>query len=253
MLLARAIALKFANPEFAAARSVRDRLPPDSHSVPEEQGVRKARDKLAFARRAPADATVQTIPRAAAAPQVDGSVGEAEWRGALRIALEPAARSAAVLLLVHGGQLYLAALAPNDRTAEGFDQFRFWYHLDLSPFFENERAHIGGRGDARTLRATRLPRPGEAIRDGFDPRSLVQDTDWGVSGRLRSASIVAGFRKYEVAVDLAEAGIGPGVPFPAFLEIEGDPEMDAAGKFKARVIEGQIGSASRPVWLRVAP
>ena len=81
----------------------------------------------------------------------------------------------------------------------------------------------------------------------------MPDTDWGVSGRLRSASIVAGFRKYEVAVDLSEAGIGPGVPFPAFLEIEGDPEMDAAGKFKARVIEGQIGSASRPIWLRVAP
>lgn len=170
----------------------------------------------------------------------------------MRIALEPAARKALVLLLAHGGQLYLAALAPGDKTAQGFDQFRFWYHLNLSPFFENERAHIGGRGDARMLRATRLPRPGEAIRDGLDPRSLVRDTDWGVTGRLRSASIVAGFRQYEVAVDLTDAGIAPGVPFPAFHEIEGDPVMDA-GKFKARVIEGQIGSASQPVWLRVAP
>lgn len=251
--LGRAIALKYANPEFAAARSVRGRLPPDSHSVAEERAVRQARDKIAFARRAPADAKVLTIPHAAAAPQLDGTVGEAEWRGALRIALEPAARKAAVLLLAHGGQLYLAALAPGDKTAEGFDQFRFWYHLNLSPFFENERAHIGGRGDARTLRATRRPRPGEAIRDGMDPRTLVQDTDWGVTGRLRSASIVAGFRQYEVAVDIAESGLGPGVPFPAYFEIEGDPENDAAGKFKARVIEGQTGSAGQPIWLRVAP
>lgn len=251
--LGRAIALKFANPEFAAARSVRDRLPPDSHSVPEEQGVRQARDRIALARRAPADAKVLTIPRAAAAPVVDGAVGDSEWRGALRITLEPAARKAAVLLLAHGGQLYLAALAPGDRTADGYDQFRFWYHLDLSPFMENERAMISGRGRALTLRGTRLPRAGEAIRDGLDTRTLVQDVDWGVAGRLRSASIVSGFRQYEVAVDLLEAGIGPGVSFPAFLEIEGDPEIDAAGKFKARVIEGRIGSARQPIWLRVAP
>ena len=251
--LGKAIAVKFANPEFAAARSVRGRLPPPSFDVPEEQGVRRARDKIAFARRAPADAKVLTIPRAGAAPVLDGAVGEAEWRGALRIALEPAARKASVLLLAHGGQLYLAALAPGDRTAEGFDQFRFWYHIELSPFMENERAMISGRGRALTLRGTRLPRAGEAIRDGLDPRSLAQDADWGVSGRLRSASIVSGFRQYEVAVDLAEAGIGSGAPFPAFLEIEGDPEMDAAGKFKARVIEGRIGSASQPIWLRVAP
>ncbi|HUN68793.1 MAG TPA: hypothetical protein VMU46_08350 [Burkholderiales bacterium] len=250
--LGRAIALKYANPEFAAARSVRGRLPPDSYSVPEEQGVRRARDQIAFARRAPADAQVLTIPRGGAAPQLDGVVGEAEWRGALRLALEPAARKAAVFLIAHGGQLYLAAIAPGDKTEEGFDQFRFWYHLELSPFMDNERAMISGRGGAKTLRGTRLPRPGEPIRDGLDPRTLVQDADWGVSGRLRSASAVSGFRQYEAAVDLTDAGIAPGVAFPAFLEIEGDPEMDA-GKFKARFIEGQIGSAGRPIWLRIAP
>lgn len=253
VLLARAIALKYANPEFAAARSVRGRLPPDSHSVPEEQAVRRARDTIAFARRAPADAKLLTIPRAGAAPQLDGVVGEAEWRGALRIALEPAARKASVLLMVHGGQLYLAALAPSDRTVDGYDQFRFWYHLALSPFFENERAMISGRGSAKTLRGTRLPRAGEAIRDGMDPRALAQDVDWGVAVRLRSATAVSGFRQYEVAIDLAESGLGLGVPIPVYFEIEGDPEMDAASKFKARVTEGQAGSASQPIWLRIAP
>jgi len=42
-------------------------------------------------------------------------------------------------------------------------------------------------------------------------------------------------------------------PCPANLEIEGDPEVDAAGKIKSRGIEGEIGSASRLLWLRVAP
>ena len=232
---------------------MRGKLPPDSHSVPEEQAVRRARDTLAFARRAPADAKLLTIPRAGAAPQLDGVAGESEWRGALRIALEPAARKASVLLMVHGSQLYLAALAPSDRTAEGYDQFRFWYHLALSPFFENERAMISGHGSSRTLRGTRLPRPGEVFRDGMDPRSLAQDVDWGVAGRLRSATAVSGFRQYEVALDLAESGFGLGVPIPVYFEIEGDPELDAAGKFKARTTEGQAGSASQPIWLRIAP
>lgn len=252
--LGKAIEVKFANPEFAAARSVRGRLPPPSFDVPEEQGVRRARDKLAFARRAPSGEKVHTIPRGGAAPTLDGTVGEAEWRGALSLALEPAARKASILLFAYGGTLYLAALAPGDRTEDGFDQFRFWYHLELSPFMENERAMFTGRGrgGALTLRGVRLPRDGGQIRDGLDPATLSRETDWGVHAKLRSVSVVSGFRKYEAAVDLAEAGIAPGVPFPAFLEIEGDPEMEA-GKFKARVTEGQIGSFAKPIWLRIAP
>lgn len=248
----KAIAAKLANPEFAAARSQRGRLPPPSFAMPEEQAVRQARDKIAGTRRAPAGTTVLVVPRASAAPRLDGVAAELEWRGALRIALEPARRKASVLLLWHGGHLYLAALAPSDRTDAGFDQLRFWYHLDLSPFFENERAMIGGRGDARTLRGVRLPRAGETtIRDGMDPKALQRDTDWGVHGRLYAASAVTGFRQFEAAIDLAEAGIAPEVAFPAYIEIEGDPETDAAGKFKARVTEGQIGSQGQPIWLRL--
>lgn len=56
-----------------------------------------------------------------------------------------------------------------------------------------------------------------------------------------------------MAIDLAESGLGLGVPIPVYFEIEGNPELDAAGKFKARVTEGQAGSASRPIWLRIAP
>jgi len=250
--LGKAIARKLMNPEFAAARSQRGRLPPDSFGMPEEAAVREARDKLARVRRAPAGAEVRVIPRVAAAPTIDGQVGGSEWTGALRIALEPARKKAAVLLMVHADQLYLAALAPGDTTETGFDQFRFWYHLELSPFFENERAMIGGRGVPRTLRGVRLPGPGQPVRDNLDPKFLRQDVDWGVHGKLRGASRVDGFRQFEAAIDLAEAGLVPGSTFPAWLEIEGDPETEA-GKFKARVNEGEIGSAARPIWLRLTP
>jgi hypothetical protein len=252
--LGRAIALKIASPEFMATLKP-GRLPADSHAVPGEQAVRQARDRIAFARRAPADAKVLVIPRAGEAPRVDGVAGDSEWRGALRLALEPRERKASVLLYVHGGQLYLAALAPGDRTADGFDQFRFWYHLNLSPFMDDERAMITGRGGARTLRGARLPRGdgriGE-IRDGLDPKSFGIHPDWGVSGKLRGVSTVTGFRQYEASVDLADAGLRPGTPFPAYFEIEGDSAMER-GRYVARFIEGAIGSAKEPIWLRIAP
>ena len=249
--LGRAIAVKFANPAFAAARAQRGRLPPDSYPMAEERPVREARDRLVRARRAPPGAKVLLILNAAVPPLVDGVVEEAEWRNATHLMLEPARRGAKVMLLASGGRLYLAAIAPKDRTVDGFDQFRFWYHVELSPFFENERAMLTGRGGGvRTLRGVRLPRAGQPIRDGLDPRTLKQDTDWGVHGRLRGASKVAEYRQYEMSVDLEEAGIFPGVPFAAFLEVEGDPLYEG-GQFKERVLEGSLGSASSPVWLQL--
>jgi hypothetical protein len=52
---------------------------------------------------------------------------------------------------------------------------------------------------------------------------------------------------------MAEAGFFPGIPFPAFFEIEGDPVKDEAGKFKSRTILGTAGSQSQPLWLHVLP
>ena len=98
-------------------------------------------------------------------------------------------------------------------------------------------------GAVTTLRATRFP------WGDFPPRSR---TDWRIYENARGASSLEGHRRFELALDLAEAGITPGVPFPAWLEIEGDPRRDAAGKFKARSILGRAGSHAAPLWLRVA-
>ena len=95
--LGRAIARKVASPGYIATRP-QGRIPSPSFMLPEEQAVRQARDKLAFARQPPPGALALVVPRAGQAPQVDGTVGESEWRGALRIPLAPAGRRAAVAM-----------------------------------------------------------------------------------------------------------------------------------------------------------
>lgn len=249
--LGQVLLKKFQNPAYAEALAAR-KVPPATHHMPEEHAVREVRARLAAARRAPAGAYVGTIPRAAAAPNLDGIAHPEEWRGALRIPLAPPQRQAWVMLLAHGGTLYLAAHAPGDRTAEGFDQFRFWYHLELSPFMENERVFVAGKGWMVSLRGVRLPRGGAAPDERAEPKSLQQHTDWNIFARLRGASNVSGHRQFEMALELAEAGLFPGAPFPAFFEVEGDPESHPDGKFKARVIEGAAGSAREPLWLQIA-
>jgi hypothetical protein len=252
--LGRAIVRKFENPEFAAARSKRGVLPPPSHGMAEELPIRALRDRIALARHAPPGAKVLTIPKAPAPPNLDGIVDAPEWRGALVVPLEPAERRAVAFLMTHGGRIYLAGQAPRDTTPTGFDQFRFWYHLDLSPYFVNEKTTLDGRGGARmlVLRWTRVPIAAGVFLDSPPRNSLRDDVDWGVYAGVQGASVVQGFRQYEMSIDLAEAGLPAGVPFPAFIEIEGDPVYEG-DRFRARVMEGQAGSQQNPLWLRITP
>ena len=251
--LAQMVDLKFRDPAYAAALSSRGRIP-DISAMPEEQWIRKARSEISRARKAPPGVRVLAIPRARVAPSLDGRIYAEEWQGALRVALEPATGGTSVLLLAHGGQLYLAAHATPDRTEEGFDQFRFWFHLELSPYLRNERVFLAGKGWFGNLRDVWLPPEREPIQESPPPGTrLNQKTDWNIFARSRGASRVDGYRQYEMAVDLEEVGIFPGVPFPAFFEIEGDPVKDAAGKFKARTVLGTAGSKEQPVWLYVMP
>lgn len=251
--LAQMIALKFNDPVYSAALNARKGIPNSFH-MPEEQWIRKARSEISRLRKAPPGVRVLTIPRAQAAPSLDGRIDAGEWKGALRIALAPEAGGTSVLLLAHGGQLYLAAHATPDRTDEGFDQFRFWFHLDLSPYLRNERVFVSRNGHLGQLRDVWLPPEREAIQESPPPgMRLAQKTDWNIFERSRGASRVDGYRQYELAVDLEEVGLFPGVPFPAFFEIEGDPVKDAAGKFKSRTILGTAGSKDQPLWLHVTP
>ena len=250
--LAQMIGYKFHDPAYAAALKARGKIPSSFHMA-EEQWIRQARSEISKLRRAPPGARVLAIPRAKLAPSLDGRIYTEEWAGALRIPLEPAAGGATVLLLAQGGQLYLAAHAPKDNTEAGFDQFRFWFHIDLSPYLRSERIFLAGAGWFAQIREVALPPEREPITESPDPRKLAVKSDWNVFERTRGVSRVNGYRQYELAVDMNETGLFAGVPFPAFFEIEGDPVLDAGRKFKARTILGTGGSAAAPIWLQVAP
>jgi hypothetical protein len=103
------------------------------------------------------------------------------------------------------------------------------------------------------LREVGLPPEREAILETPPPGKLTRKSDWNIFERTRVASRVEGYRQYEVSVDMEEAGFFPGVPFPAFFEIEGDPVVDAGRKFKARTILGTAGSQAQPIWLHMLP
>lgn len=207
-----------------------------------ELWTRAARSRLAAVRTAPQGVLVHAIPRTGKAPLLDGGIGSEEWRGALRIALGPRSIGSTVLLMSDGTRLYLAADVPSDTTKIGYDQFRVWFHLDLSPWLESERVFLDRGGRTLSMRTVRVPDADKR------PRSR---TDWRIFERARGATRVAGHRTYELELDLEEAGIRPGVPFPARLEIEGDPILNGAGKFRQRRSLGEAGSFDAPLWLRV--
>jgi hypothetical protein len=208
-----------------------------------EQWTRNARGRLAATRTAPEGQAVLTIPRIAA-PVIDGQIGEDEWRGALRLELEPQSLESTGYIASDGKFLYLAGDVPADTTSTGFDQFRFWFHIALSPWLENERAFVDKSGGVNVLRSVRFP---------WGDYPARARNDWNVYQNARGASGFAGHRRFELALELEEAAITPGVAFPAWLEIEGDPVHDAAGKFKARSNMGQAGRYEAPLWFRIEP
>lgn len=207
-----------------------------------EEWTKVARARLASRRELPPGATALTVPRVAVPPRIDGVIGEDEWRGALRITLEPATLGSTVYLLADGVALYAAADVPSDTTTTGFDQFRLWFHIDLSPWLPYERAFLDSGGNVNVLRTVRFPWGQNA------PRTR---TDWHTHRRAIGATRVDGHRRYEMALDLEEAGIRSGVPLPVWIEVEGDPQHDAAGKFKARTSLGETGSIRSPLWLKI--
>ncbi len=209
-----------------------------------EDWTKAARSRLAAARTAPAGQEVLDIPDLATPPLVDGSIGADEWRGARRIELAPQALGTVVHVAADRRHIYFAADVPADTTSEGFDQFRVWFHIGLSPWLDNERAFVGRHGAPSSLRQTLFP---------WGDNPSRRRTDWDIYERARGASAVSGHRRYELALDLVEAGIAPGAAFPLWLEVEGDPQRDAAGKFKARTELGRAGSHAAPLWLRIDP
>lgn len=237
--LGRYIAEKHRHPDFVDAATGGDGSNPYLH-LPQEAWIKRARARLAAARVPPEGVAVLSIP-AGPAPTLDGIVAEAEWRGALTLPLLPESAGATVSFLASGGKLHVGAQAPGDRTEQGFDQLRVYFHLQLSPHLDHERVLLADRATVASVRAVVTGTPGR------------HRSERDILGQTRGASGVRGHRQYELEIDLEEAGLASGAAFPLYVEIEGDPLKDSDGRFQERRLEGRSAVGFRPVWVRIAP
>lgn len=207
-----------------------------------EQWTKAARSRLAAARTLPPGQAATTIPRSISVTDIDGEIDD-EWEDALRLPMSPEILGSAAFIKSDGKFLYLAGDAPADTTSDGYDQFRFWFHIGLSPALENERIFVGKSGDISTLRTVHF-------------QQKIRKQDYRVDKQIYELACgttsMNGHRRFELALNLEESGIKPGAPFPAWIEIEGDPLADANGKFTHRTNLGQIGSKDVPLWFRIA-
>lgn len=230
---------KFANPAYLRWYNLSG-LPQGYQDYPEEHAIKYARARLAEQRRAPPGVSAAAIPtRPGLKISIDGVIGEQEWSEARRIPLEPQSAGSVLYLQADAEWLYLACDAPKETTEAGFDQLRFYFHVDLDPVIKNERIHLG-RYDRRLggIRETTIAENGRPVYD------------WQIFRMARGATTLRQHRQYEAKIHLAESGLPHGVPFPVFVELETDP-LRENGKFKQRRYLGRLGSQERPVWLMI--
>lgn len=228
---------KFANPAYVRWYNLPG-LPQGYQDYPEEHAIKYGRARLAENRRSPLGTSVAAIStRPGRKITIDGIIEEYEWRDARHIALEPQTTGSVLYLQADAEWLYIACDAPGETTEAGFDQLRFYFHVDVDPAIKNERIHLG-RHDRRLggIRETTVIENGRIVND------------WQIFRMARGATTLRQHRQYEAKIHLAESGLPRGVSFPVFVELETDP-LKENGKFKKRVYLGSLGSQQQPVWL----
>lgn len=245
-------AAKLANPDYIA-RNNRKGIPTDYQDYPEEALIKQDRARIAAKIKAPANTTPVTIPVTSdKAPVIDGYVDPNEWGEAIVLAVGGTGIRTRIYLIADGKRLYLACTAPDDTTATGFDQFRFYYHLNLIPELVNERIHVDGGGRATALRATNIRWTGQPAASDDERWKNYPISDWLIYKLQKSGSAIHEYRHYEVSLDLDEIGLHAGIPFPVRFEVETDPTNDAQGNFKQRNYLGNLGSDDKPFWFVMA-
>jgi hypothetical protein len=241
---------KLANPDYLRWFDLPG-LPLGYQDYPEEHAIKYARAQIAAELRAPANVSVAAIPlRQGLNIAIDGVIDGREWQSARRLELFPQAAGSALYLLADFEWLYIACDVPGEKTEDGFDQLRFYFHVDIDPAIKNERIHLG-RHDKRLggIRETTLVReasPGVYVNS----RRGYPISDWQIFRMARGATKLKQHRQYEAKIHLAESGLHLGVPFPVYVELETDP-LKENGKFKKRLYLGKLGSQQQPVWLMI--
>ncbi len=252
--LKAAYAAKLANEAYVAWKS-KPGLPLGHQNFIEEHQIKRIRARLAFNRRLPRNTAAAFIPTVTGdLPTIDGRLMAEEWRGATVFSIGGKKARTRLLLLADCQSLYLAADVPEDTTPEGFDQMRFAFHIDLSPWVVNERIHVGrgkGRRAVGGIRQTKMRWTGPAPTTKAERWKNRPISDWRIFKKAAGATSLFHHRQFEAILDLREAGLHIGVPFPARAVIETDPLRREEGRFIGRRYLGKLGNRRNPVWLVV--
>jgi hypothetical protein len=218
----------------------------------EEEWIKQARAVVAQRVAPPEGVRVADIPLPGTSPPlIDGRLDDPIWNEALRLPLEESRQANLMLLAADEENLYLGCDAPGETTEKGFDQFRFYFHLNLTGLIAHERAMLSPGGTLRSGRKTAVAWAGETSADKDERWKQFPIDDGNIFWNSETSSSLGGHRQYEARLQLKETGIAAGVAFAAFAELETDPFLDAQGKFKHRVELGRLGSARTPIWLRI--
>lgn len=245
---------KLANPEWIAWND-RPGIPRDIQKFPEELRIQELLGEMARSPPPPRDhAGVRPIPRrdaASVAVTIDGMLTPGEWDDAAWFEIGSQGRRTRLLLVTDERRLLIACHAFDDTTEAGYDQLRFYFHVDLSPIVVNERIHVG-HGRTTVIRQTTLEWAGPPPENEDGRWRRFPISDWNVHGHARGVkSMIDGHVVYEASLSLVESGIPLDAPFPAFVEVETDPVETPDGRFVRRVIVGELGSQEEPVWFRI--
>ncbi|MFZ2403592.1 MAG: hypothetical protein WAW41_00535 [Methylobacter sp.] len=226
-------------------------LPQGYQDFIEEHHIKYVRAKIAKNLVLPANTRALEIPVITAATiTIDGTIQDREWRQAARIPLEPEDTGSILYLQADNDWLYLAADVPGDTTEKGFDQFRFYIHVDIDPAIRNERIHVD-RSQFETLggiRETGVLWQGDQPKNDNDRWKKFPISDWRIYRMAKGASTMQQHRQFEAKLNLKESGLTIGSPLPVFVEIETDP-LYVDGKFKKRLYLGGLGKQNQPVWM----
>lgn len=239
---------KLANPDYLRWLDLPG-IPKGYQDYPEEYAIKSARAQIAAELKAPAGAKVETVfMHSDIKIEIDGVIDDSEWQGAKRFALSPATSRTVLYLQADSEWLYIACDAPEETTESGFDQLRFYFHIDIDPAIKNERIHLGPfEKRLGGIRETTIIRPASRSGDNRKVRGRPL-SDWQIFRMATGATQLRHHRQYEAKLHLEESGLHYGVPFPVFVEIETDP-LQENGKFKQRQYIGILGSQRHPVWL----
>lgn len=246
--LAQAYEAKLSNADYVAYKT--NSSGRGFQDFSEESRIKEIRSKIAANVKAPAGTKLFHIPVVAQPPVLDGGFSDGEWDKAARFSIGVNGANTTLYMMATNENLYLAADVPGDTTKDGFDQFRFYYHLNISPLIVNERIHVGKTSEKLGgIRQTDVRWHGAPAANDDERWKKYAISDWSIYDHAFGASSVKqGHRRFEAVLDLSEVGLPVGTPFPARVEVESDPVRDGNGKFKSRTYLGEMGEQTAPVW-----